>query len=202
MRFPTTLILTGFLAFASPALAAPEITFPTLFDVTGVVADDVLNIRAQPSAEAPIVGTLPPDATDIEVLQADGGWGQVNAGEQSGWVSLRFLAEQPGVWERGALPSSFRCVGTEPFWNVAADGDDLIMSTPETERDARPVHATMDTGIPADPTRAVQAEGMTLVATPDACSDGMSDRAFGLRALLILQGDNPQMLTGCCTVQP
>ena len=46
------LVLGLFLAVASPAIATPEYILPTLFDVTGVAANDVLNIRAAPSASA------------------------------------------------------------------------------------------------------------------------------------------------------
>ena len=39
-----------------------------MFDVTGVAANDVLNIRAAPDASAEIIGTLSPNARDIEVV--------------------------------------------------------------------------------------------------------------------------------------
>ena len=51
-------------------------------------------------------------------------------------------------------------------------------------------------------TRALLAEGLTASVVPQICSDGMSDRLYGLRASVILTGDQPRLLQGCCTVQP
>ena len=48
--------------------------------------------------------------------------------------------------------------------------------------------------------RAVVAEGITLVETPQICSDGMSDRSFGMRATLIRHGDTTSLLSGCCRI--
>ncbi|MFD2813860.1 SH3 domain-containing protein [Paracoccus aerius] len=77
--FRTALALT--LALAGPALATQEYILPTLFDVTGVASDDVLNIRAEPNAKAAIIGTLAPDAFRIEVVEERQGWARVNTGE-------------------------------------------------------------------------------------------------------------------------
>lgn len=44
---------------------------------------------------------------------------------------------------------------------------------------------------------------MTAVMVPMACSDGMSDRSYGLDVTVILEGrGEPQMLTGCCSIAP
>ena len=50
--FILTLTLTLTLAFAGPAAATQEYILPTLFDVAGVASDDVLNIRAEPTASS------------------------------------------------------------------------------------------------------------------------------------------------------
>ncbi|TJZ92147.1 peptide-binding protein [Paracoccus gahaiensis] len=196
----TALVLT--LALAGPALATQEYILPTLFDVARVAPDDVLNIRAEPSASADIIGTLAPDATRIEVVEEIRGWARVNSGEGTGWVSSRYLDYRTDVWEEGALPQGFACYGTEPFWNLRATEDAVALQQLGEPDLTMPLTAVLSTGVFRDPTRAVVAEGMTLTATPQACSDGMSDRQFGLRALVVLQGDRPRMLTGCCSVQP
>ena len=46
------------------------------------------------------------------------------------------------------------------------------------------------------------ADGLTLTAIPQLCSDGMSDRLFGMRAHVVIHGDAPRMLSGCCSIQP
>ncbi|MGY9048919.1 hypothetical protein P775_07370 [Puniceibacterium antarcticum] len=44
---------------------------------------------------------------------------------------------------------------------------------------------------------------MTAVIVPMACSDGMSDRNYGLDVTQILDGgDARQMLTGFCSIAP
>lgn len=191
------------LALSGPALATPEYILPTLFDVSGVAADDVLNIRAMPDASAPVIGTLPPDARQIEVVEERRGWARVNTAEGTGWVSARYLAYRSDVWQPGALPAAFRCLGTEPFWDATLEGADLVLRSPEDQAgDRRPVQAVLDTGLFRDPARVVVARDMTLFSQPRICSDGMSDRLFGLSATLVVHGASPRLLSGCCTIQP
>lgn len=195
----TTILL---MMLAGPAFATQEYILPTLFDVAEVAADDVLNIRAQPNAGAEIIGTLASDATKIEVVEETRGWGRVNSGEASGWVSMAYLAYRVDVWKPGELPDGFRCYGTEPFWGLERAGDQLLLSRPDSKDDARSIKAVLGTGVFRDPMRAVVAEGMTVTSTRAICSDGMSDRLFGLEAHAILQGDEPMMFSGCCSIQP
>ncbi|MDP0929123.1 SH3 domain-containing protein [Paracoccus onubensis] len=191
---------------ATPALATPEYILPTLFDVTGVEADDVLNIRAEPSANAEIIGTLAPDATDIEVVeegfQGKSSWFRVNTGERSGWVSQNYMTPHYDVWKQDELPDSLRCFGTEPFWNVKTESGNLTLSTPDAGDDTRPIQSILVSGYYLEPRRAVLAPEMTLTATPEICSDGMSDQVYGMDAMLILHGEEPRLLSGCCTIQP
>lgn len=182
-----------------PAAATPEYILPTLFDVAGVAADDVLNIRERPDATAPIIGTLAPDATGVEIVDERRGWGQVNVDERAGWVSMRYLTYRTDIWEYDRLPPNLRCIGTEPFWNIAVDGDRLIFNTPEERDVSHPIRAVRGAQGFRDPTRAIIADGVTLVAVPQICSDGMSDRVFGLRALVV-GTDEPRLMSGCCSV--
>ncbi|MFC3630610.1 COG3650 family protein [Paracoccus angustae] len=199
--FRTALVLT--LALAGPALATQEYILPSLFDVSGVAANDVLNIRAEPDAGAAIIGALAPDATAIEVVEERRGWARVNAAEGSGWVSARYLSYRTDVWQEGELPAAFRCLGTEPFWDAKVEGGDLVLRSPEDRAgDRRAVQAVLDTGVFRDPARVLVARDMTLFSHPQICSDGMSDRLFGLSATLVIHGDSPRMLSGCCTIQP
>jgi uncharacterized membrane protein len=207
---PAALLLAGPL-LAGPLLAGPGGTaaaqpLPGLYDVTGVAADDVLNVRAAPEAGAPVVGSLAADARGVEVVGRDagGGWGLVNVGEGSGWAAMRHLAPRPGVWVEGALPDALACFGTEPFWSFRVDAGRAVLSGPDEERAAAPV-AVLSTSIPDDPRRVVQAgageAAITAVIVPMACSDGMSDRSFGLDVTLIPGGTAPRMLTGCCSIE-
>ena len=198
------------LLWAVPALATQD-RWPALFDVTGVAADDVLNIRAAPDAGAGIVGTLAPDAAGIEVIRPDDRetWGLVNTGEGTGWVSLRFLARRPGQFF-GAVPDRARCLGTEPFWSLdIADGtlEFSAMDDPSATGRVDAVHPSANRlGRAAlslrltDPSGATRRDGVGFLST-ESCSDGMSDRAYGYRIDLVL-GDRSGVAaySGCCSL--
>lgn len=193
---------------AGPAAATQEYILPTLFDVQDVAAGDVLNIRATPSASGEIIGTLAPNATRIEVVGVDasGKWGQVNAGERPGWVSMRFLAYRTDVWEPGKLPDNLFCGGTEPFWSFHAEDGNLIWEQPGHEV-ALSGLKVMDSGVFRHPRRGLQVEDdhdtLTATIAPAQCSDGMSDIVYGLEATVIMQTRDqaPQMYSGCCRIR-
>lgn len=108
-----------------PALARAEAGGPDFFVVTGVAADDVLNIRAAPDPHADKLGEIPPDGTCVRNLGCRGGltfqeftelspaqrerrerenprWCKVEYRGITGWVAGRYLGEgecpeQPGA---------------------------------------------------------------------------------------------------------
>jgi uncharacterized membrane protein len=174
--------------------------------VTGVAGDDVLNIRHGPGTRYPVIGTLAPDARGIEVVAVDatGRWGEVNAGEQSGWVAMRYLAYRTDVWDWGSLPDSLHCLGTEPFWSFRPEAGTIRFSTPEEiEGPAYDIEAILDSGVFRDPRRAILARSgedrLFATITNAACTDGMSDRAYGLTAMVVRdRPEGPALLTGCC----
>lgn len=194
---------------AGPAAATQEYILPTLFDVTGVAQNDVLNIRSAPNAQAVILGTLAPDAHNIEVVGFDetGRWAQVNAGPVSGWASARYLAYQVNIWMPHKLPVTLQCRGNEPFWSFRPQGDALVFSTPDAPDLVMTIEEVLDTGVFRDPRRAVTAQdsagSITAFIVPMACSDGMSDRAYGLDVTAVVKKSGlTQLLTGCCTIAP
>jgi len=185
-------------------LAAPAgaETLPALFRVTGVAAGDVLNIRAEPSAGAAILGSLPPDAAGVEVVAEQGGWGLVSAGEGAGWVKLSFLARQPGE-DWFALTQPLRCLGTEPFWSLGVEPATrvAVFSAPE----AGNAFTTLTTLWPGEDWRQEAAFALPdgfVTLTGGQCSDGMSDRVFGIAIKLYRMGDAPAVLQGCCSLAP
>jgi uncharacterized membrane protein len=189
-------------ALAAPALATQD-GWPAIHDVTGVAADDVLNIRERPDASSPIVGQLAPDAT-VEVIRPNERltWGLVNAGERTGWVSLRYLQRRPGQWD-GAFPEVAACFGTEPFWSLARDGDALTFSTPEGS-EVFAITTRSGSQNRRDSFHMI-AEGpggpAVAILQTEACSDGMSDRVFGISLQLLLGlGPEARQLSGCCTL--
>jgi uncharacterized membrane protein len=117
---------------------------------------------------------------------------------------MRYLRAQADLWAPGTFPSGLVCRGTEPFWSLRPDADGVTYATPEAER-VLALAAALDTGLPGDQRRALIAQDgegrLTGVIVREACSDGMSDRAYGLGISVILEGAGPpQLLTGCCSV--
>lgn len=188
---------------------------PALFSVTGVEADDVLNIREEPQASAGLIGSLEPDAEGVEVIRRDesGRWGLVNSRERAGWVAMRYLAAEPNEDER-ALPEELSCYGTEPFWGLRRAGDLLEFSTPEEDGIAFTAGTVLTSVNRLPPHWAVLAheatggsadEGgrLTAIIEPTMCSDGMSERQFGLSITLIDERPpSPRALSGCCSLRP
>ncbi|KPQ06969.1 MAG: Bacterial SH3 domain [Rhodobacteraceae bacterium HLUCCA12] len=179
--------------------------FPALHRVIDVAGNDVLNIRAEPDAGAPIVARLDPDAEGVEVvaLSDNSRWGLVNSQERHGWSSMRYLErETSGNWRDGEQTLS--CFGTEPFWRMpiflpthraefhaAGEGGFELV----TETGALPTTRFPPTlAIPFSGTR----DGMAVVRG-DQCSDGMSDRLYGLEVQVYWRGDTTG-LSGCCSL--
>lgn len=100
------------LIFTAPGYASAD--GPDYFKVVGVASNDVLNIRAEPSAASAKIGSIPPDADGIRNLGCKGGlsfseWTSATKSEREhankarwclieyegveGWVAGRFLGE-------------------------------------------------------------------------------------------------------------
>lgn len=197
-----TRIFTFFLLTLWPTLAVAQ-SLPASYSVKGVAANDVLNIRSEPSAKAEIMGEIGPYGLNIEVLElsSDGKWGKVGMPEGSGWVSMSYLdliePTDPYLVQR---PLS--CFGTEPFWSVSLYPRGAEYNSPDTG--AVPMTVTRE---------AVAAQGFliqleegptlnrTLVVSREACSDGMSDRSFGFATRMFTEApDGNSSLQGCCTL--
>ncbi len=196
-------------AILSPAGTgvAGERLLPALFDVVGVVEDDVLNMRAGPSAATPIVGALAPDAAGIEVIEtAPGGrWGLVRNGEGAAWVAMRYLRRQPGQIDE-AVPATLRCGDTEPFWSLDLDGATARFATPEGGELSL---VRLWDGPPAGRPPQILGlrlegvgSGLAAVLRREACSDGMSDIPYGLSIAVITSGAAGEgMVAGCCSLR-
>ena len=173
--------------------------FPALYDVIGVAADDVLNVRAGPGVANPIIATLAPDRRDIEVLRltADGAWGWVGLPEGNGWAAMRFLVRQEtGI---GVIPRPLRCLGTEPFWFVTLGFAGQNYATPEGSEPLALVSEAVSDGGYLAFLADQQGGSWSLTVAKASCGDGMSDRDYGFAAHVFRQRKNGNdFLTGCC----
>jgi len=128
--------------------ALAEASGPDFFRVTGVAADDVLNIREAPESGAPKLGEIPPDADGIRNLGCQGGlsfeewqaaseaereagrrtrWCRIEFGGVEGWVAGWFLAE-------GTAPTAPTSTGQPTYLGVFGVADTLsIRAEPTTD---------------------------------------------------------------------
>ena len=187
------------LAFWLLAGAAGAQDLPALHHVTGVAAGDVLNLRERPDATAPVVGTLSPDATGVEVVALDGGWSLVNTSETAGYAASRFLTRDAGPgWN--TLQQPLHCLGTEPFWNLAISPQTgtAWLSTPEDPDPEALAIGPLWPALPWSPVAAFAVPDGMVMLSPADCSDGMSDRRYGIAADLFLSRPGSPRYSGCC----
>lgn len=73
----------------------------------------------------------------------------------------------------------FRAFGTEPFWSVAVQGDQLTFTTPE-DQDGLVMQGARaeasDAGVAI--TGVTNGTSFSLMVRPGTCSDGMSDNVY------------------------
>lgn len=116
-----------------PATSTPVTStgIPTDFAVAFVEPDDILNVRAGPGVAFDIVGTLPPDATDVQItgsgqVVSGSTWVPVQRANLTGWVNSRFLT--------GFVPDETFCGNTavlqllDQLETAVANQDDALMS--------------------------------------------------------------------------
>lgn len=175
--------------------------YPAIFKVTGVASDDVLNVRSIPGASGALLGSLVHDATGIQVTGTDdeNRWGRINLGEISGWVSLRYLVRTSPDWN-GDLPLPLNCGGTEPFWSADVNAARAVFEVFDDGKQALPIDDVIRSSGYTN-RFGIAGAGFTAVVAQGYCSDGMSDRAYGLSIDLILGGPGQRALySGCCAL--
>ena len=216
------------LATGGPAAADAEGPLPALHEVTGVANGRSLPLRAGPKPAAETVGALAPGARDVEVVAVEFGpmgtrWARVALPEGGGWAEMRHLARQEGQDGSGWLPPLL-CTGTEPFWSLDL-GAGEIAGLAMDGRDPAPVLVTRRTisandprshgltarwdGPEGDPAAfGITGAPVTGVLRRAACSDGMSDRPYGI-AIDLMAGTlgadglaDVAHLSGCCRLVP
>ncbi len=181
----------------------------TLFDVTDVASDDVLNIRATPSSESDILGGLAYDAKRIEILALsdDEKWGQVSQMGVVGWVYLRFLEPtRMTAAQTFGEPQSIFCSGDEPYWSL-----DLFGNQAAFARSDEPVQAALATRWTDQPSgqdthnrvfiAQGQAASLSGIIRHEACTTPDSEPQGDMTVSLIFSSSEHAFLTGCCRLR-
>jgi uncharacterized membrane protein len=179
--------------------------YPAMHRVAGVAAIDVLNIRALPDPGAEVIGTLAPDASGVEVIDVIDGWAVVNAGDVSGYALLLHL-EREDETDWNALEVPLSCLGTEPFWSLGIDPikGEADYFTPENPEPRATKITDSWPGQIWTPAAALALPEGLAVMYPAECSDGMSERSYGIAIDFFLNsvdtGTGQGRLSGCCTI--
>lgn len=164
------------------------------YEVTGVRADDVLNIRAAPRASAKKVGEYGPRDKGIRIYRRSGNWaltGRSDPNRPDGWVNTRYLKVTIAP-ARVELPIS--CLGTEPFWNLAIQSEwRAIYTDPENPERRYRISEFRRSG--RDATMRLGNGGRVSIRAEN-CSDGMSDNQYPYSVRVLLP--NGVKLRGCC----
>lgn len=109
------------------------------FNVYGVRADDVLNIRDKPSGSGLKIGYFPYFSVAIEVMRTtpNGKWGYVRLnGELMGWVSMRYLTPATiETYGNTEIPLGLSCITTEPFINYTLSGSKILVQNGSTNEE-------------------------------------------------------------------
>lgn len=197
----TGVVVAVLLGSVGAAVAAD--VFPAAYQAHDVPENDVLNIRAEPSATAVSVGEIGRFAINVEVLalSPDGKWGKVGIPSGNGWVSMRYLEATPTA-DPYEVPRPMSCFGTEPFWNIGLYPRGAEYNSPDTG--AVPMTVVGEMVAPQGFLVSLE-EGPTLnrtmIITREACGDGMSDRQFGFSARMFLEApDGNAVYSACCTL--
>lgn len=187
---------------------ATNYDLPALYDVTDVASNDVLNIRTGPGASFEKIGALPFNGRDVEIIRLSdsGTWGLIGLPEYSGWVSMRFLHRAAQVkWHQFRQP--LYCSGTEPFWGLSIRPRNGFAHFESAAGTARAFALTWHGTPMARPAFTLgfggqdAATGLSAMIKHKACSDGMSDREFGLSVDLFIHAPaGVQGYEGCCQI--
>lgn len=199
-------LFLGAALVAAPITAGAEdfASLPHLATVTGLAANDTLNVRETPSAKSADIGDINQDQT-VEVLELDpsGKWARILQSEGNGWVSTRYLAQKARAVAPSGLPLGLHCSGTEPFWSAKLDADSTVrFDVMGQGAQSHPLDWSSPSQNRGGAEYGMSAKGLSGILRRAACSDGMSDRDYGWALDLIVEAEGGKtLLGGCCTAE-
>lgn len=191
-------------AMAGSGGAAMPADLPARHDAAG---PGELVLRAAPDARADALTRFGADWTGIEITEftPDGAWAATNYGQGRAWIAAERLTRQPDPAAQG-LP--LRCFGMAPFWGLHLPAPFFA----EFERPERPELPFQITGTAEATGPGGRARLWTLAGTDrsraslvmrfEACSDGLTDRGYGLSATFVLTEPTGavHLMLGCCSL--
>lgn len=111
-------IFLAVLGLALFGLVGPVAATVAQYEVRGVKANDKLNVRAAPTHTARIVGRIPPNGREIEIIgKGRGVWVKIAYGRTKGFVNRQFLKlskPRADTASKPAAPSAPAARAAEP----------------------------------------------------------------------------------------
>lgn len=114
----------------APVVWAEQLNTAADVGVTGVESDDVLNVRAKPGADQPIVAHLAPLRAGLRLTGAarmvrDSVWLEISTGTMTGWVNSAFVDLVAGTTD---ITADLRDAGVVPLADTMRDMADSVLA--------------------------------------------------------------------------
>lgn len=170
-------------------------------NVTNVEADDTLSVRAEPSVESEKLGELAFDQVGVRGRSSssesdESNWIPVQSGHLIGWVNKHYVEPT----EFAEFDDPLKCLGTEPFWSLDAEGGEITFSDME---ESESTYAALEINPSQNHTNAWlfrlaggDKEGRLMLTRTEQCTDDMSDRLY--EDAVGFELPEGRFLTGCC----
>lgn len=193
---------------AGDPMAAPDgLPLPAIFSVSGVAADDSLNIRNAPQVSGQVIAQAQNGIALAVLGMATAHWAKVQVGQTIGFAHADYLSRGGGTTNMTGFQLGTECIGTEPFWRMTFDTDNMVRMTMMGEAaQAAPLRATTFSATPTGYPYSFNAAPYSGEVNMGLCSDGMSDNIYPMSITLSVPNapgapGAPMVVNGCCRLQ-
>lgn len=167
------------------------------YRVVNVAEGDSLNVRAESNQKSKIIAAIPYNGKDIQVVSLSGSWYKIKIDDQIGWVNSKYLQKEDEL----KFTEKILCFGNEPFWKMAAPGNEIVLNNPEdTNRKYKITKVQQSSNnnnqwyIFAESTTGT---GINIFIIRQGCSDDMSDTDYKY-SITIYDSEKDMTINGCC----
>lgn len=102
------------------------------------------------------------------------------------------------LFSLSSMASSFKCVGTEPFWSLEITDKVIRYSDPVSQESYKVTQKKSAWGFSENAAFVIKTKYTSAAVTLGDCSDGMSDELY---TYTIVFEKNDGVLAGCCNLE-
>lgn len=190
---------------AGDPMTAPDgLSLPAIFSVSNVAAHDSLNIRNAPQASGQVVAQAQNGIALTVLGMATTTWAKVQLGDVVGFAHTDYLTRGGGTTNMFGFQLGTQCIGTEPFWHMTFDTDNMVRMTMMGEAaQAASLGSTTYSATPTGYPYNFDAAPYVGQVNMEICSDGMSDTSYPMSINFTAPNSSgaPVVLNGCCQLQ-